>query len=232
MPVKSRSNATLINMNAKTGEFVVVKKIDGEYKKVSKADAYEGNLVGFKFSTYEYEGREKFKVTLKFNSKEDGTELVSMTSNNVTASILNKLASVDDLTNLRIEIRLYKNKKDYIADFVGRVGDEEGLSWKYDYKKLSSVMSDKERLKKFIDRLEDKIDKDQVTIEELDQSSSENNAEEFYKNAANDANDISNEEEEDDLFAGMEEEVPSAPKEEKSSGDDLFDDGEEDDLPW
>lgn len=233
MPVKTKNRATLVNLNAKTGMFIVVKKVDGEYKQISQAEAYEGNLVGLSFSTYEYEGREKFKINLKFSSKRDGTEIVSMTANNVSASILNKLASLDDLTNIRITISLYKNKKDFISDYVEITGTEEGLSWKYDWTKLQSVMKSKERLEAFVESLQDKIDQDQVNIEKFEEESQQNSPEDFYKNAAKDARDIGDEdvpEEKGDNF--NEKDDPFS-----KDGDDLFgeseDDEEEDDgLPF
>jgi len=227
MPLKERKKATYYKLNAKEGEFQKTQKEGDKYVVKETAREYEGVLVGLKTRTYTYKDEEKSSIELRFFSKSEGLETITMGQNNIACSILNKLYSQEDLTNKRLAIRLYE-KDGYMNEFVEDVYSGEGLSWGISaWTKMKAVVDDNERLAKFVEDLDAKIDKSEVDMASMaapvgdsggDDTGIPQNEKEatksFYEQAASSA-DLS------------EDDVPSPEDEGTTSEED-----DDDDLPW
>lgn len=183
MPLKTGGNYSYFNMNAKRGLFIESKKDDsGNWVEGDSSRNFVGALVGINVREYKYEGRDKLKVTLAFkdpDNPEGNTELVSMSQNYTTASILNKLYNLENLTNAMLEISLYtKDGDENIRDSVRVAGEDKPLSWHFDsIKKVYNILTEIPRCKRFIEELNSRIDQTEITFSSM-------SSEDFYKQAA------------------------------------------------
>lgn len=156
----SLGNYTPYKLNAKKGHIIEQDPSNNFLPKGEPFSAYMGCLTDIQFSEYQFEGRTNHKVVLLFNTPDGkNPEKIEMGVSNLCGGLLNGIAGGIKSKNMSLSepiyFRLYKKEdSEYTSlylemEYDGSEGTKVG--WLYSYEDFQAIMSDINRLKKFVD---------------------------------------------------------------------------------
>lgn len=108
-------------------------KVDNEWKTTEQFDTFNGQLRSMELGSYEWNGKRVETLAMFMRDPDGSMSKIEMSfSNGLTRSIINSLASVDNISEGDFRMSVYVNKSDYSA--VSCQMDGKKLSWKYEIK--------------------------------------------------------------------------------------------------